>query len=166
MVATLATLGEVVEDYVVVEKILCCVPPCLKQIAPAIAMLLDVRSLTIANLLGRLKGAEEVFEESPSMLQQDGKLYLTKEEWDARRARCNSKKQNSAGLGKSSNNGGRGAVITVGGVDVVAGAGMEIVGHRKLTSAGVVVKWAIRTRNVNPSRRRSKPIPFRMRRLH
>jgi hypothetical protein len=129
------------------------VPPCLKQITPAIAMLLDVRSLTVANLLGRLKGAEEVFEEPPSMLQQDGKLYLTKEEWDARRTRCNSKKQNSAGSGKSSDNGGRGTVITVGGVDVVAGvgAGMAIVGHRKLTSAGVVVKWAIRTRNVNPS---------------
>jgi hypothetical protein len=92
MVATLATLGEVVEEYVVVKKILRCVPPRLKQIALAIVTLLDVRSLTIANLLGRLKAVEEAFEEPPSMLQQDGKLYLTKEEWDACRAWHDSEK--------------------------------------------------------------------------
>jgi hypothetical protein len=30
-----------------------------------------------------LKEAEEAFEEALTSLQQDGKLYLTKEEWDA-----------------------------------------------------------------------------------
>jgi hypothetical protein len=84
MVATLATLGEIVEEFTVVEKILRCVPPRLKQIALAISTLLDVRTLTVANLAGRLKAAEEAFEEPPSSLQQDGKLYLTEEEWDAR----------------------------------------------------------------------------------
>jgi hypothetical protein len=52
MVATLATLGEIVSEYVVVKKILRCVPHRLKQIALAIVMLLDVQSLTIVNLLG------------------------------------------------------------------------------------------------------------------
>jgi hypothetical protein len=34
-----------------------------------------------------LKAAEEAFEEPPAMLQQDGKLYLTEEEWDVRHVR-------------------------------------------------------------------------------
>jgi hypothetical protein len=52
MVATLATLREIVEENKVVEKILCCVPSKLKQIALAISMLLDVESLTVVNLAG------------------------------------------------------------------------------------------------------------------
>jgi hypothetical protein len=47
MVATLATLGQIVEEHKVMEKILCCVPPRLKQIALAISTLLDVESLTV-----------------------------------------------------------------------------------------------------------------------
>jgi hypothetical protein len=85
MVATLVTLGETVEEHVVVEKVLCCVPPRLKQITLPIFTLLDVRTVTVANLVGRLKMAEEAFEDPPPSLQQDDKLYLTKEEWDARR---------------------------------------------------------------------------------
>jgi hypothetical protein len=42
MVATLATLGETVAEHTVVEKILRCVPPQLKQIALAIWTLLDM----------------------------------------------------------------------------------------------------------------------------
>jgi hypothetical protein len=41
--------------------------------------------MSVADLIGRLKETEEVFEEAPTSLQQDGKLYLTEEEWDARR---------------------------------------------------------------------------------
>jgi hypothetical protein len=84
MVATLATREEIVEEQKVVKKILHCVPLRLKQIALAISMLLDVVSLTIANLAGQLKPAEEAFEEPPFTLQHDVKLYLTEEEWDAR----------------------------------------------------------------------------------
>jgi hypothetical protein len=67
----------------VVEKILRCVPPRLKQITLAISTLLDVESLTVVNLARRLKAAEVAFKDPPLTLQQDGKLYLTKEEWDA-----------------------------------------------------------------------------------
>jgi hypothetical protein len=35
-----------------------------------------VRSLTVANLAGRLRVAEEAFEELPAKLQQDGKVYF------------------------------------------------------------------------------------------
>jgi hypothetical protein len=65
---TLATLGETVEEHKIMEKILCCVPPRLKQIALVISTLLDVESLTVANLAGRLKVAEEAFEELSSTL--------------------------------------------------------------------------------------------------
>jgi hypothetical protein len=41
--------------------------------------------MSVADLTGRLKEAEEAFEEALTSLQQDGKLYLTEEEWDARR---------------------------------------------------------------------------------
>jgi hypothetical protein len=36
--------------------------------------------MSVADLTGRLK---EVFEEALTSLQQDGKLYLTENEWDA-----------------------------------------------------------------------------------
>jgi hypothetical protein len=83
MVATMATLDEIVEEYVIVEKILRCVPQRLKHVALSIFTLLDVWSLTIANLAGRLRAAKEAFEEPPPPpLLQDGKLYLTEEEWN------------------------------------------------------------------------------------
>jgi hypothetical protein len=40
-------LGGIVEEHKVMEKILCCVPPRLKQIALVISTLLDVESLTV-----------------------------------------------------------------------------------------------------------------------
>jgi hypothetical protein len=45
-----------------------------------IKTLLDVSTLSVADLTGRLKEAEEAFEEVMTLLQQDGKLYLTEEE--------------------------------------------------------------------------------------
>jgi hypothetical protein len=105
MVATLATLGEVVEEHKVVEKILRCIPPQLKQIALAILTLLDIESLTVMNLAGRLKAAEAVFEEPLWMLQQDGKLYLIEEEWDARWIRREVENLGAGGSG-SFNKGG------------------------------------------------------------
>jgi hypothetical protein len=77
MVATLATLGEIVEEHKIVEKILRCVPPRLKQITLAISTLLDIQSLTIANLARRLKAAEEAFEEPPSSMQHEGRVGCT-----------------------------------------------------------------------------------------
>jgi hypothetical protein len=38
--------------------------------------------MSVADMTRRLKEAEEAFEEVPTSLQQDGKLYLTEEEWD------------------------------------------------------------------------------------
>jgi hypothetical protein len=42
-----------------------------------IKTLLNVSTMSVADLAGRLK---EAFQEAPTLLQQDGKLYLTEEE--------------------------------------------------------------------------------------
>jgi hypothetical protein len=80
MVANLATLGEVVKESMVVAKIRRCVPTRLRQIVLAISTLLDVESLTMANLTGRLKVAKDAFETPSALMQHEGKLYLTEEE--------------------------------------------------------------------------------------
>jgi hypothetical protein len=101
-VVTLATLGETVEEHKVMEKILCCVPSQLKQITLVISTLLDVESLIVPNLEGRLKAVEKAFEEPPSTLQQDGRLYLTEEEWDV----CEAKNLSAGSFGGSADKGG------------------------------------------------------------
>jgi hypothetical protein len=53
--------------------------------------------MSIADLTRRLKEAEEVFEEVPMSMQQDGKLYLTEEEWDARRNKCEAENHSGGG---------------------------------------------------------------------
>jgi hypothetical protein len=80
MVATMATLGEIVDEYVNIEKLMCYMPQQLKQIALLFSTLMDVCSLTITNLAGRLRVVEEALEELSLTLLQDGRLYLMEEE--------------------------------------------------------------------------------------
>ncbi|CAA7390458.1 unnamed protein product [Spirodela intermedia] len=80
----------------VVEKIRS-VPQRFRQIVVAITMLLDVSTLTVADLTGRHKAAEDAFEEPPSAMHHDGKLYLTEEEWDARRRKRDDEKTGGGG---------------------------------------------------------------------
>ncbi|XP_078438588.1 uncharacterized protein LOC144709056 [Wolffia australiana] len=84
MASTLTTLGDKIEETQVVEKIIRSVPQRFRQIVVAITTLLDVSTLTVADLTGRLKAAEDAFEETPSSMHHEGKLYLTEEEWNAR----------------------------------------------------------------------------------
>ncbi|CAA6674425.1 unnamed protein product [Spirodela intermedia] len=97
MASTLNTLGDKVEETQVVEKIIRSVPQRFRQIVVAITMLLDVSTLTVADLTGRLKAAEDAFEEPPSAMHHDGKLYLTEEEWDARRRKRDDEKTGGGG---------------------------------------------------------------------
>ena len=80
MVAHLTTLGEEVKDDEIIMKMLRSLPPRFKQITIVIKTLLDVSTMSVADLIGWLKEAEEAFEEASTSLQQDGKLYLTEEE--------------------------------------------------------------------------------------
>lgn len=84
MAAHLGTLGEEVKDAEIVAKILRSLPHQFKQIAIAIKTLLDVSTMSVADLTGRLKEAEESFEEPSASVQHDGNLYPTEQEWEAR----------------------------------------------------------------------------------
>ncbi|CAA6674891.1 unnamed protein product [Spirodela intermedia] len=97
MASTLTTLGDKVEETQVVEKIIRSVPQRFRQIVVAITMLLDVSTLTVADLMGRLKVAEDAFEEPTSAMHHDGKLHLTEEEWDARRRKRDNEKTGGGG---------------------------------------------------------------------
>jgi hypothetical protein len=101
-----STLSEEVKDSEIITKMLRSLPPRFKKITVAIKTLLDVSTMSVVDLTGRLKEAEEVFDEAPTSLQQDGKLYLTEEEWDTRRKKRevenhsgNSARGNGAGKG-------------------------------------------------------------------
>jgi hypothetical protein len=63
MVAHLAVLSEEVKDGEIITKMLRSLPPHFKQIMIAIKTLLDVPTISVAYLTGRLKEAEEAFEE-------------------------------------------------------------------------------------------------------
>jgi hypothetical protein len=65
MVAHLATLGEEVKDGETVVKMLRSLPPRFKQIMITIKTLLDVSTMYVADLTGRLK---EAFEKAPTSL--------------------------------------------------------------------------------------------------
>jgi hypothetical protein len=63
-----------------------------------IKTLFDVSTMSVADLTRRLKEAEEAFEEVPTSLQQDGKLYLTEEEWDAWRKKRETENHSDNGV--------------------------------------------------------------------
>ncbi|CAO2168313.1 unnamed protein product [Urochloa humidicola] len=104
MQATLQTLGEPVTEVKVVEKIPRSVPSRFRQIVVAIRTLLDVSTLSVADLIGRLKASEDTLEGPPASLQHDGKLYMTAEEWESRRKKSDGERTG----GGSGNSGGRG----------------------------------------------------------
>jgi uncharacterized membrane protein YgcG len=85
MVAQLATLGVTLDEPTVVGKFLRSVSTRFKQIVVAIQTLLDVSTLTLAEVTGRLKAAEEELEAPLSSVHHNSKLYLTEEAWEARR---------------------------------------------------------------------------------
>jgi hypothetical protein len=71
-----------------------------------IKTLLDVSTMSVADLTRRLKEVEEAFEEALTLLQQDGKLYLIEEEWDAWRKKCEA--ENHSGSGARGGGAGKG----------------------------------------------------------
>jgi hypothetical protein len=82
MVQHLATLGEIIAELKVVSKFLRSVPHKYKQIIVAIQTLLDVKTLTLANVLGWLKATEDELEAPPASVNHAGKLYLPEEAWE------------------------------------------------------------------------------------
>jgi hypothetical protein len=68
MATHLATLGEEVKDNEIIAKMLRSLPPRFKQITIVIKTLLDVSTMSVADMTGRLKEAEEAFEEASTSL--------------------------------------------------------------------------------------------------
>jgi hypothetical protein len=113
MVQHLAMLGETVAEPKVVGKFLRSVPHKYKQIVVAIQTLLDVETLTLANVTGRLKAVEDELEAPPASVNHAGKLYLTEEaceeKWRLREGSNASRSSGRGGGGRGANHGrGRG----------------------------------------------------------
>jgi uncharacterized membrane protein YgcG len=102
--ASLQTLGEVLEDKQIILEILRSVPSQYKQMVAAIRTLLNISTLLVSNLTGRLKAAEDSFDDAQATLHHDGKLYMMVEGWESRRKKGDDER---AG-GGSGSSGGRG----------------------------------------------------------
>jgi len=86
LVTDLRGLGEQsVTDARVVKKFLRVVPAKYSQVAVAVEMVKDLKTLTIEDLVAPLRAAEERLEPSiDQVTEKAGKLLLTEEEWTAR----------------------------------------------------------------------------------
>jgi hypothetical protein len=69
--------------------------------------LLNISTVTLANVMGRLKAAEQEMEDPPPMVNHDGKLYLMEEAWMEKWKLRNSDKQPGGGSGCRGGDGGR-----------------------------------------------------------
>jgi hypothetical protein len=83
LVAALGTLGEVIKEQQVVQKLLRIVPKHLSQVAVAIEATQDLSKLTLEDVGGRLRAAEDRAMEDDALPPPriDGKLLLTEEQW-------------------------------------------------------------------------------------
>ena len=62
LVVTLKTLGETTDEPYVVKKILRVLPPRFGQVTVSIEMICDLKTLTVEELVGRLRVAEDQFD--------------------------------------------------------------------------------------------------------
>jgi hypothetical protein len=63
-VGKLKTLGETIDDLRVVKKFLRVAPPRFIQIVVSIEMFVDLKTLTVDELVGRFRAAEECFDDN------------------------------------------------------------------------------------------------------
>jgi hypothetical protein len=76
-------LGEVVGETRVVKKILRVLPKQYNQIAVSIEMLLNINTLTVEELVGRLRAAEDRLDVD-TVAEKTKKLYLSEDQWLAK----------------------------------------------------------------------------------
>ncbi|XP_073358204.1 uncharacterized protein [Aegilops tauschii subsp. strangulata] len=99
MVTNLNILGDKVTEEKAVRKFLRVVPPRYSQIALSIETLVDLDTLSIEDLTGCLKAAEERFDHGGSG-QAGGSLLFTEEQWLARYKQCKQGEGSSRGGGR------------------------------------------------------------------
>jgi hypothetical protein len=101
LVAELDTLGEVIKEQQVVQKLLRVVPKHLSQVAVTIEVTQDLSKLTLEDAGGRLRAAEDRAMEDDTLPppRVDGKLLLTEEQ-------CKEKMRQRSNAGQGSSGGG------------------------------------------------------------
>jgi len=82
LVATLKSLGENIDDSRVVKKFLRVLPSRFNQVVVSIEMFCDMKELSVEELVGRLRAAEDrIGDKVDQLADKTGKLLLTEEEW-------------------------------------------------------------------------------------
>lgn len=104
LVNNIRIVGDNIEDAKVVTKFLRVVPRRYSQVAIAIETLLDVSTLTIEELTGRLRSVKERYGLDDADGSSSGTLLMTEAEWDARRK--NRERDNGDNRGNTDNGGG------------------------------------------------------------
>jgi hypothetical protein len=87
LTSNLQELGEKMEDKHIVRKLLRVVLKRNNQIACAIEMFFDLNTMSVEELIGKLRAVEDhaVDEEAVGVSASMGRLLLTEEQWEARR---------------------------------------------------------------------------------
>jgi hypothetical protein len=102
LVAELGTLGEVIKEQQVVQKLLRVVPKLFSQVAIVIEVPQDLSKLTLEDTDGRLRAAEDRTMEDDALPppRVDGKLLLTEEQWKEKMRQRSNAGQGSSGGGE------------------------------------------------------------------
>jgi hypothetical protein len=102
LLAELQSLGDSTTELDAVQKLLRIAPPRYAQMACSIETLLDLSTLSIEELSGRLAASEGRGEPEPD---SGGRLLLTEEEWRARQSSRQPGEGSSGGGGKQQDKG-------------------------------------------------------------
>jgi len=105
--AELRELGEDMEDERVVKKMLRVVPSRFNQVACSIEMFVDFKKMSLEELVGRLRVAEERCGGGELGGERTGQLLLTEEQWEARCRQRRNKDRARAGDAQNGRGGGR-----------------------------------------------------------
>jgi hypothetical protein len=102
LVTELGTLGEVIKEQQVVQKLLRVVPKHLSQVAVAIDVPQDLLKLTLEDVGDRLRAAEDhaMKDDALPPPRIDGKLLLTEEQWKEKMRQRSNAGQGSSGGGE------------------------------------------------------------------
>jgi hypothetical protein len=102
LVAKLGTLGEVIKEQQVVQKLLRVIPKHLSQVAVTIEVTQDLSKLTLEDAGGRLRAVEDRAMEDDALPppRVDGKLLLTEEQRKEKMRQRSSARQGSTGGGE------------------------------------------------------------------
>ncbi|XP_066380694.1 uncharacterized protein [Miscanthus floridulus] len=103
LAANLKSLGETLEDTRIVKKFLRVVPPRFHSVVVSIEMFRDLKKLTVEELIGHLRAAEERFDEKVEQITDKAeRLLLAEEDWlEKHKHRFQADRKDGGGSGSS-----------------------------------------------------------------